>query len=184
MLRAAGLAISLSPVALDEQAIRDALTAEGAPPRDIADALAEQKARKAAAKGADTGLVLGADQVLDLEGRLLSKPADPDDAVAQLTSLSGRTHQLHSAAVVFDGAAAVWRHVATATMTMRPLSPDFIRTYVARNWPRIGGAVGAYHVEGEGIRLFSRIDGDFFTILGLPLLPLLTWLGARGDIAT
>ncbi len=184
MMRAAGLGISLCPVHMDEAALRDALLADAVPPRDIADALAEQKARKAAGRSPSSALVLGADQVLELDHRILSKPADPDEAVAQLRSMSGKTHLLHSAAVAFEGGEPVWRHVATASMTVRTLSRAFVEAYVARNWPAIGSTVGAYQIEGEGVRLFQRIEGDMFTILGMPLLPLLTWLGARGDITT
>ena len=184
MLRAAGLAITTVPVPLDEAAIRDALAVDGASPRDIADALADQKAQKAARRAPSGALVLGADQVLDLDGKVLSKPQSPADAARQLAALSGRRHRLHSAAVAYDDGVPVWRHVSTATLSMRPLSPEFVATYVDRTWPAISASVGGYLVEAEGIRLFDTIDGDHFTILGLPLIPLLTWLGARGDIAT
>jgi septum formation protein len=184
MLRAVGLAVTLRPVKVDEASIRDALRADGAKARDIADALADHKARKGALASAPDALVLGADQVLELDGELFSKPRDPAEAEAQLSALSAKTHRLHTAAVAVEGGVPVWRHTATAALTLRPLSPDFIATYVRRNWPAIATSVGAYQIEAEGGRLFTRIEGDPFTILGLPLIPLLTWLGARGDIAT
>lgn len=183
MLRAAGLdPIPVAP-RVDEAAIRDALVAEGANPRDIADALAEMKARKVAEKHPDA-LVLGCDQVLALDRDILAKPETPDDARKQLRKLRGRTHKLLSAAVVYEAAEPVWRHVGEARLTMHGFSDAYLDDYVDRNWDSIRHSVGCYKVEEEGVRLFSAIVGDHFTILGLPLLPLLAWLGNRGMIAT
>lgn len=182
MLRAAGLNLSVLPAAIDEEAIRAALSAGGAAPRDIADALAGQKARRVSARSRGA-LVLGADQIAECGGRCLSKPRDPAEAAEQLRFLSGRTHRLFSAAVVFDAGMPVWRHVGMARLTMHSLGESFLRDYVARNWEEIRHTVGAYRIEGEGVRLFGRIEGDPFTIIGLPLIELLTWLRARGDIA-
>lgn len=183
MLRAAGL--DPTPIAprVDEVTIRDALTAEGASPRDIADALAEMKARKVAEKHPDA-LVLGCDQVLALDRQIIVKPETPDDARAQLRTLRGKTHKLLSAAVVYENAEPVWRHVGEARLTMHNLSDAYLDDYVHRNWESIRHSVGSYKVEEEGVRLFSALSGDHFTILGLPLLPLLAWLGNRGMIAT
>lgn len=183
MLRAAGL--DPTPIAprVDEVTIRDALTAEGASPRDIADALAEMKARKVAEKHPDA-LVLGCDQVLALDRQIFAKPETPDDARAQLRTLRGKTHKLLSAAVVYENAEPVWRHVSEARLTMHNLSDAYLDDYVHRNWESIRHSVGSYKVEEEGVRLFSALSGDHFTILGLPLLPLLAWLGNRGMIAT
>jgi len=182
MLRAAGVPFDLLPVRVDEPAIRAALAAEGARPRDIADALAEMKARKASDKRPDA-LVLGADQVLDLDGQAWGKPEGPDAARAQLRALRGRPHLLHSAAVIYEAGKPVWRHVGEARLSMRSFSDAYLDAYLARNWPAIGQSAGCYRVEEEGVRLFDRIEGDPFTILGLPLLPLLGWLGLRGIIA-
>ncbi|MFN3280462.1 MAG: Maf family protein [Tabrizicola sp.] len=183
MLRAAGLEpIPIAP-RVDEATIRDALVAEGANPRDIADALAEMKARKVAEKHPDA-LVLGCDQVLALDRATFAKPGTPDDARRQLRQLRGKTHKLFSAAVVYENAEPVWRHVGEARLTMHQVSDAYLDDYIQRNWDSIRHSVGCYKVEEEGVRLFSAIAGDHFTILGLPLLPLLAWLGNRGMIAT
>lgn len=183
LLRNAGLEPKVRPARIDEEAVRQALASEGAGPRDVADALAEFKARKVSERDADA-LVLGADQVLDLDGTVLAKPADRAEARAQLRALSGRTHRLFSAAVVCQGGEPLWRHVGTARLTMRTLSDTWLDDYLDRNWHSIRHSVGAYKLEEEGVRLFSRIEGDHFTILGLPLIELLTWLTVRGDIAS
>ena len=183
MLRAAGL--DPTPIAprVDEATIRDALVAEGAHPRDIADALAEMKARKVSEKHPEA-LVLGCDQVLSLDRQTFAKPETPDEARAQLRALRGKTHKLLSAAVVYENAEPVWRHVSEARLTMHQFSDAYLNDYVDRNWDSIRHSVGCYKVEEEGVRLFTNITGDHFTILGLPLLPLLAWLGNRGMIAT
>ncbi|MEO8529776.1 MAG: Maf family protein [Deltaproteobacteria bacterium] len=183
MLEKAGVAVTCHAPRVDERMIRDAMLAEGATPRDIADALAEAKARKIGSKF-PTGLTLGADQVLDLKGKLFSKPETPEAAIAQLSELRGEMHSLFSAAVIYEDGKPVWRHISEARLYMRDVSTDYISDYVGRNWPGIGASVGAYKIEEEGVRLFHRIDGDHFTILGLPLLPLLSWFGVRGLIAS
>lgn len=141
------------------------------------------KARRISERDADA-LVLGCDQVLDLDGMVFAKPADPESARAQLRALSGCTHRLHSAAVVCSGGQPIWRHTSEARLAMRPISETYLTDYVARNWDSIRHSVGAYKIEEEGVRLFSHISGDHFTVLGLPLIELLTWLAVRGDIAT
>ena len=183
MLRAAGLDPTAIAPRVDEATIRDTLVAEGANPRDIADALAEMKARKVAEKH-PTDLVLGCDQVLALDRETFAKPETPDDARAQLRALRGKTHKLLSAIVVYENAEPVWRTIGEARLTMHPISDAYLNDYVDRNWDSIRHSVGCYKVEEEGVRLFSAIHGDHFTILGLPLLPLLAWLGNRGMIAT
>ena len=183
MLRAAGLAVEVVAPRVDEAAIRDALVAEGAHPRDIADALAEMKARKVAEKRPGA-IVLGCDQVLALDRETFAKPETPQDARNQLLRLRGRPHKLLSAIVAYDKGEPVWRHVAEARLTMHASSDTYLDDYLARNWDSIRHSVGCYRIEEEGVRLFSAISGDHFTILGLPLLPLLAWAGTQGMIAT
>lgn len=178
LLRAAGIAVERHPARIDEDAIRAALEAEGAHARDVADALAEMKARKVADRHPDR-LVLGCDQVLELDRALFSKPESPEHALAQLRALRGKTHKLLSAAVLYEGGKPVWRHVGEARLTMRQVSDGYLTDYIARNWDQIRHSVGCYQLEAEGVRLFSAIQGDHFTILGLPLLPLLNNLSDR-----
>lgn len=183
LLEQAGLSVEVMPARVDEDTIRATMQAEGAAPRDIADALAEAKARKIGARHPDR-LVLGCDQVLALGNRILSKPETPDEARAQLKDLSGQRHMLLSAAVIYDEARPVWRHVGVVRLQVRELSEGYIDDYVARNWDSIREAVGGYKLEEEGVRLFSRIEGDYFTVLGLPLLELLSYLTLRGTLRT
>lgn len=183
LLLSAGLAISQRPARVDEAAMRASLEDSGARPRDMADALAEMKARKLAERSPEA-CVIGADQVLEINRRVMSKPDSPDAARAQLRALRGQTHLLHSAVVLYHEARPIWRHVAEARLTMRDFSDEYLEDYLARNWDSARHSVGCYKVEEEGIRLFSRIDGDHFTILGLPLLPLLAYLSDRDFIPT
>jgi septum formation protein len=180
LIRNAGVSVKVVPARVDEAAIKDALISEDAPPKDIADQLADAKARKIALKM--PGLVLGCDQILSLSGEIFSKPDTAQDAVGQLKRLRGQVHDLYSAAVLYQDAEPVWRHVGHATLHMRLSSDAYLREYVERNWSSIQNSVGSYRIEGEGTRLFQRIDGDFFNILGLPLIELLTFLIERGSI--
>ena len=183
LLRNAGIKFSAESARIDEEAIKLSMIHENAHPRDVADALAETKARKLAARNPDA-LVLGCDQVLSAQGRLFSKPANQQDAVSQLKKLRGSTHHLYSAAVLYEEAKPVWRHIGQVRLTMRNASDDYIEDYVHRNWESIRHSVGAYKLEEEGVRFFSRIDGDYFTVLGMPLLELLSHLTLRGTLPT
>ncbi len=181
LLQNAGVEFDVIPARIDEDMIRQSLEAEGASPRDVADALAEFKARKVSDR-APGALVLGCDQVAEVGGEILSKPDSPQEAIAQLTHLSGQTHRLLSAAVLCEDGKPIWRHVGTVRLKMRDLSNDYIDDYVARNWDSIRWSVGAYKLEEEGVRLFSRIEGDYFNVLGLPLTELLSYLITRKEL--
>lgn len=181
LLRNAGLDIEVKPARIDEDAVRAALQQEDASPQDIADALAEMKSRKISDKRADA-FILGCDQVLALKNEVFAKPEIPADACDQLRRLSGKTHHLLSAAVIYQAGQPLWRHVGDVRLTMHDLSDGYIEDYVARNWDSVRHSVGCYKIEEEGVRLFSRIDGNYFNILGLPLLELLNWLATRGEI--
>ena len=181
LLRNAGLAFASEDARLDEAAVRDALLAEGAGPRDIADTLAEMKALRISARH-PTALVIGSDQVLAVGGRVLGKAEDMSAARDQLLLLRDRQHLLLSAVVVCQGGEPLWRHVGEARMRMRAFSEEWLDDYLLRNAEAVLASVGGYRIEEEGVRLFSAIEGDYFTILGLPLLPLLSWLTLRGTI--
>ena len=183
MLRAAGVDFEAEPARVDEEAARDSLRAEGASAADAAMALAELKALRISARRPED-LVVGADQILSLGERWFAKPPDRAAARAQLLALRGREHRLDSAACAAMGGAPVWRAADSARLSVRPFGDGFLDSYLDACFdPGGGGAlgsVGAYRVEGPGAQLFSAIDGDHFTILGLPLLPLLEYLRQRG----
>ena len=184
MLRAAGVEVEAHAPLVDEDSIRQAMAADGAKARDIADALAEAKARKLSRKF-PTDLVLGCDQILvAAEGQLLDKPYCPETAKTHLAMLSGKSHRLLSAAVICEAGEPVWRIVDTAQMTMRPLSDAFIDDYVALYWEHIRHSVGCYRIEAEGAQLFASTSGSQFTIIGMPLLPILDYLRIRGLLPT
>lgn len=181
MLENAGVSFEVSLPRVDEDAVRQSLLAEAASPRDIADALAELKARKVSTRMPEA-LVLGCDQVLSFDGQIMAKPSSRDEAEQQLRQLRGARHQLLSAAVIYEDGQPLWRFVGTVRLQMRDFSDSFLTAYLDRNWPDISNSVGGYKLESEGVRLFTRVDGDYFTVLGMPLLEILSYLTLRGDL--
>lgn len=181
MLARAGVAVTCDPASVDEEEMKHACRAEGLPVEATAEALADLKARRVSAR--QTGaLVIGADQMLECEGVWFDKPAGREQARAQLLALRGRSHRLISAAVVLRNGERLWHSVTSARLTVRSFSDAFVDSYLDAAGAAVLGSVGAYQVEGLGVQLFSRIEGDHFTILGLPLLPLLGFLREHGVV--
>lgn len=184
MLMAAGVPHEAVKPGVDEDAAKAGLKAQGIDARGLADGLAEFKALKLSGRRPGD-LILGCDQVLTLDdGVLLDKPGSREEARAQLQRLRGNTHRLISAAVICESGAPVWRHVDAAKLTMRNFSDAFLDSYLDAEWPAISGCVGCFRLEGLGAQLFARIEGSHFTVLGLPLLPLLDYLRIRGTITS
>ena len=180
MLTAAGVVFDAQSPGVDEHAAKASLAALS--PRDLADALAELKARKVSARRPDA-LVLGSDSLVALaDGTLLDKPESREQAAEHLARMSGGTHHLWSAAVVAEDGRPVWRHVESAKLRIRTLSYSFITDYLDSEWPAVGGCVGVFRIEGLGVQLFDRIEGSHFTVLGMPLLPVLGYLRTRGEM--
>jgi septum formation protein len=179
MLRAAGVRFEAIAPLVDEQELTASLLQQKASPRDIADALAEAKAVKVSNRFPGA-LVLGSDTVLSYgDGQMLDKPTSRASVAQHLQILSGRSHYLMSAAVIAQDGKALWRTIETPKLTMRQLSLSYIADYVADVGDVVQGSVGAYHLEGRGAQLFSHIDGDYFSVLGLPLLAVLDYLRLR-----
>jgi len=182
LLAAAGLAFIVEPPGLDESAMRQAISGEGVlEAQDVAEVLARAKA-EAVSDLAPGAFVVGADQVLVLGDRILAKPDSMEAARAQLLDLSGKSHTLHTAVAVAKGGEAVWAYSEASTLRMRKLTPEFIGRYLAAAGEDVLSCVGSYQLEGVGIQLFDKIDGDYFSILGLPLLLLLDALRREGAI--
>ena len=181
MLEAAGVPFETASAELDEDAAKAGLEAAGFDARGVAEELAQLKALSVAAEPGD--LVLGADQTLELDnGTMLSKPADRAELRDQLAAMSGRTHLLHSAAVIVEDGETRWRQTESVALTMRPLGDAFLDSYLDREWEHVRWSVGGYRIEGEGAQLFERVEGSHFAVLGMPLLPLLAYLRERGVI--
>jgi septum formation protein len=181
LLENAGLEFRTEKPDIDERAVEKALAGSGATPEDVAAVLAEAKA-VAVSERYPEAIVIGSDQTLSLGDELFHKPVDMEAARRQLLRLAGKTHQLSSAVVLAQKGNAIWRHVAAAHMTMRQFDPAYVGRYLSKVGAAALSSVGCYQIEGRGVRLFEKIEGDFFTIVGLPLLPLLSALRDRGMI--
>jgi septum formation protein len=182
LLEAAGIPLKIEPAAIDERAIESSKAAS-ASAGNVALLLAREKALEVAGRKSKS-TVLGADQTLALGARRFSKPANALAAREQLKALAGKTHELHAAVAVAQGGEIVFETVATARLTVRPLSESFLDAYLAAAGERVSSSVGAYQLEGLGVHLFERVEGDHFTILGLPLLPLLAYFRSAGLVAS
>jgi septum formation protein len=179
MLEAAGVAFEAVSARLDEEEAKAGLIVAGFEPRDLAEMLAEMKAKSVSDAG--DALVIGADQVLELDdGTMLNKPGSRVEALSQLRLLSGQTHYLHSAAVIVEKGERVWGESESVAMDVRPLGEEFLQTYLDAEYEAVRFNVGGYRIEGMGAQLFEEIEGSHFAVLGLPLLPLLAYLRERG----
>lgn len=183
MLTAAGVPFTVTVPGIDEAAVRESLAAEGAGADDVAVALGELKA-VAVSRRHPEALVIGSDQMLDCNGVWFEKPVDRDHAAATLRALAGREHRLVTSAVVARGGSRIWHTVQTVRMRMRPLSEAYIEAYLDAVGEDVQASVGAYQLEGLGAQLFTAVEGDYFTVLGLPLLPLLDFLRVHRVLAT
>lgn len=178
----AGLDFEVITRPVDEGAIKQAMLTDGAKIRDIADALAEAKARRVSL--AEHGLVIGADQIMEMDGQSFDKPVDLAEARSRLLSMKGKSHRLIGAVVICENGHPVWRHMSKTVLTVRDFSDEFLDDYIEAEGEALMQSVGAYRFEGRGAQLFSKVDGDFFSILGLSLLPVMDYLRERGAIKT
>ena len=180
LLTGAGVAFETALPGVDEDAVKVEMLATGATPREVAAALAERKALRVSASR--PGLIIGADQTLEFEGGLYDKVDTIDAARERLALLRGKAHELHAAVVVAKDGLAIWRDLVTVRLMMRDFSDVFLEHYLSTEGPHALGSVGCYRLEGPGAQLFSRIDGDYFAILGLPMLGLLDLLRREGAL--
>lgn len=178
VLAGAGVPFEVQVAGVDEDAVKTAMLAQGSGPRDIADALAELKAIRVSQK--TPGFVIGSDQTLEFEGRLYDKAFDLTEARERLLAMRGKSHKLHSAVVVAKDGAPIWREIVSATLTMREFSDTFLDDYLAKEGEEALGSVGVYRLEGLGAQLFAKIEGDYFSILGLPIMGLMDLLRRHG----
>ena len=181
LLRNADIEHEVIPARIDEETIKASLASEGATPRVMADVLAEQKAKKISVIYPNA-FVIGSDQILDFQGQACSKSLSAECLAEFLTKLRGKNHTLYSAAVIYRDGRPVWRHIGKVTLAMRELSQDYITEYVSSEWENVRYCVGGYKIEDKGLRLFDKIDGDYFVILGLPMLELIRFLDLNGEL--
>ena len=178
----AGLDFEVITKPVDEAVIKDSMLSESVRLRDIADALAEAKSLRVSR--IEDGLVIGADQIMDMDNQLFDKPKTIDEARERLKLMRGKTHYLMGAVVISENGKPVWRHMAKTKLTMRAFSDTFLEDYLEKEGELVTKSVGAYRFEGLGAQLFSHVEGDFFSILGLSLLPVMDYLRTRGAIAS
>jgi len=181
LLQQSGIDFEAVKALVDEEMMKASMLAEQAPHRDIADKLAEIKAMKVSQKYPEK-FILGCDQILSFNGEIFSKPKNKSALRDQLLALKSSRHELLSAAVIYQNAKPIWRFVGTARLTMRDFSETFLDNYIDQNWKSVENCVGGYQIEAEGIQLFQRVEGDYFSILGMPLLEILNFLTVRGVI--
>ena len=181
LMHDAGIEFEVITKPVDEAAIKDAMLAESARLQDIADALAEAKSLRVSR--IEPGLVIGADQIMVMDGQLFDKPKDIDAARERLKLMRGKTHYLVGAVVISENGSPVWRHLAKTKLTMRDFSDGFLEDYLKVEGELVTKSVGAYRFEGLGAQLFSHVEGDFFSILGLSLLPVMDYLRTRGALS-
>ncbi len=179
MLDAAGVAFTSVPASIDERALETALAGDA--PGAIALALAEAKAQAVSDRLAEA-LVLGSDSLVTVDGRRFDKPRNRDEAAEHLRYFSGRQMQLHSAAALARGGTRLWGHSDRAVLQLRELSESFIASYLDQEWPAVASCVGVFRIESMGVQLFSSIEGNYFTVLGMPLLAVLQALREYGEL--
>ena len=182
LMTEAGLGFEVITKPVDEAVIKESMLAESARLRDIADALAEAKSMRVSR--VESGLVIGADQIMVMDNKLFDKPKDINEARERLKLMRGKTHYLMGAVVICENGNPVWRHMAKTKLTMREFSDAFLENYLVKEGELVTKSVGAYRFEGLGSQLFSHVEGDFFSILGLSLLPVMDYLRVRGAIAS
>ncbi len=182
LLTDAGYDFSTDPADVDETALIERERTAGRAIRAIAGVLADEKARIVSKRSAVESLVIGSDQILEVGGAILQKPQSIEEVEERIALLQGRTHTLYCAVSVARGGSILWRHTQRADLTMRALDPDAVSRYVARHGRDVMNSVGAYHLEGSGVHLFDRLDGDYFAILGLPMVPLIARLRRLGIV--
>ena len=182
LMEDAGLEFEVISKPVDEAAIKDSMLAECARLQDIADALAEAKSLRVSR--IESGLVIGADQIMVMDGQLFDKPKDINEAQERLKLMRGKTHYLIGAVVISENGVPIWRHLSKTKLTMREFSDEFLEDYLKAEGDLVTKSVGAYRFEGLGAQLFSDVEGDFFSILGLSLLPVMDYLRIRGALAS